>query len=70
MSKAKYPPNLKTTQSLTETLQDFSATLDSWTKARENSFQAQYKLLQSCKDDEELHALKAKGLLNFESTVF
>jgi hypothetical protein len=72
MTKAKYPRDLRSVspQSLADNLKDFSSTLDSWTNAREDNFQAQMQLLQSCKDDEEVKRYKAMGLLNFDSSVF
>ena len=72
MTKAKYPRDLRSVspQSLADNLKDFSSTLDSWANAREDNFQAQLQLLQSCKDDDEVKRYKAKGLFKFESSVF
>lgn len=67
MTKAKYPPgpNEDALKSLATNLREFSSALDNWARARENTFQAQYKLLQSCKNDAEVKRYKAMGLLNF-----
>jgi hypothetical protein len=67
MTKAKYPSNIKTTHTLTKNLKDFSATFDSWANARQSSIQAQYQLLQSCKNDQEVQYYKDKGFFKFES---
>ena len=67
MSKAKYPrsPQEKTMQDLATGLQDLSGTLENWFKCREDRLQAQLRLLESFKSDEDINRFKSEGLLDF-----
>ena len=67
MTKTNYPQNNKT-QTLAISLQHLSGTLDNWIKCREATLQAQIRLLQSCRNDEEINRYKTMGLLNFAGT--
>ena len=67
MTKTNYPQNNKT-QTLAISLQHLSGTLDNWIKCREATLQAQIRLLQSCKNNEEVERYKAQGLLSIEDT--
>ena len=53
MTKTNYPQNNKT-QTLAISLQHLSGTLDNWIKCREATLQAQIRLLQSSKNNEEV----------------
>ena len=70
MTKAKYPRNNKAinAQTFSTSLQQLSGTLDNWLKYREETIQAQIRLLQSCRNDEEINRYKTMGLLNFAGT--
>ena len=70
MTKAKYPQNIKatTTKTLSTGLQQLSGTLENWLKCREETMQAQIRLLQSCRNDEEINRYKTMGLLSFAGT--
>ena len=72
MTKAKYPRNNKAinAQTFSTSLQQLSGTLDNWLKCREETIQAQIRLLQSCRNDEEINRYKTMGLLNFAGTSF
>ena len=67
MSKAKSPrsPQEKPMQELATGLQDLSGTLENWFKCREDRLQAQLRLLESCKSDEDINRFKSEGLLDF-----
>ena len=67
MTKTNYPQKNKT-QTLAISLQHLSGTLDNWIKCREATLQAQIRLLQSCKNNEEVERYKAQGLLSIEDT--
>ena len=69
MSKAKYPKitQEEAMQTLANGIQDLSGTLENWFKCREERIQAQFRLLQCCKTDEEINRFKSEGLFEFES---
>lgn len=69
MSKAKYPKitQEETMQTLATGVQDLSGTLENWFKCREERIQAQFRLLQCCKTNEEINRFKSEGLFKFES---
>jgi len=52
-------------QDLATGLQDLSGTLENWFKCREDRLQAQLRLLESCKSDEDINRFKSEGLLDF-----
>jgi len=70
MTKAKYPRNNKAinAQTFSTSLQPRSFTLYNWLNSRVESIHAQIRLLQSCRNDEEINRYKTMGLLNFVGT--
>jgi hypothetical protein len=72
MTKAKYPRDLKitteTVNSLKTGLEELSGTLEGWLNCRKERLEAQSRLIQSCRNDEEINRYKAEGLLDFKGT--
>lgn len=72
MSKVKYPKPAEnvTVTNLAKQVEELSGSLESWLKCREDRLKAQVKLLQSCKNDEDVRRYKVMGLLNFKGKSF
>ncbi len=71
MSKAKYPQPVTTTaKPVAINIEEVSGTIEAWFKCREERIKAQFKLLHSCKSNEDVNRYKEMGLFDFEGTVF
>ena len=69
MSKVKYPKaEQNKANNLAKQVEELSDSLDYWLKCREDRLKAQAKLLQSCKNDDDVRRYKEMGLLNFKGT--
>jgi len=70
MTKAKYPRAIKedAIKSFAIQPEELGGTLENWLQCRQERMQAQFRLLQSCRSEEEVQRFKAEGLLNFEGT--
>ncbi len=70
MTRAKYPRDFKaateTAKSLKTGFEELSGSLEHWFKCRDERIQAQFRLIQSCRSDEDIERHKAQGLLNFD----
>jgi hypothetical protein len=71
MTQIQYPGYIETvaTKSIAVNVEENSGGLDIYLKCREKRIQAQIELLNSCKNDADVHRFNAKGLLNFEAST-
>ena len=71
MTKMQYPGHIETvaTKSIAVHVEENSGGLESYLKCRQKKLQAQIELLNSCKNDADVHRFNAKGLLNFEAST-
>ncbi len=70
MSKVKHPQADKenSVKPIAKQLEELSGTLENWLQSRQDRLKAQAKLLQSCKNDNDVKRYKAMGLLDFKGT--
>lgn len=59
--------NKTPSKSVSARAEELSGALADWLKCRQEKIQAQAKLLQSCKYDNDVNSYKAKGLLNYDN---